>query len=106
MVIWKDISVLYRAKEHRIKKIGGKLYRAFCLSVGEVPVGNLNEITGNFEPAKMLVAAPMEPGSASASAERRVLYRKQPSSTEAADPVALSPRKCGSWRRAMRRSSS
>jgi len=49
MVIWKDISVLYRAKEFHIKRIGGKLYRAFCLSFGEVPVGNFNEISGKFE---------------------------------------------------------
>ena len=48
MVIWKDISVLYRAKELHVKKIG-KLYRAFCLSFGEVPVGSFNEITGKFE---------------------------------------------------------
>jgi len=49
MVIWKDISVLYRAKEIHIKKIGGKVHRAFCLSFGEVPVGNFNEATGKFE---------------------------------------------------------
>jgi hypothetical protein len=49
MVIWKDIPVLYRAKEIHIKKIGGKLYRALCRSFGEVPVGNFNETTGKFE---------------------------------------------------------
>lgn len=52
MTIRKDISVLYRAKEHHIKKIGGKLYHAFCLSFSEVPVGNLNDITGKFEPCE------------------------------------------------------
>ena len=50
MTIWKDTSVLYRAKETHVKKYGGRLRLAFGLFLGDLPVVNFNETTQKFEP--------------------------------------------------------
>jgi len=49
MVIWQDVPVLVREKIVHIKKIGGKVYRSFCNSYGDLPVMRFNEITNKIE---------------------------------------------------------
>jgi len=49
MVIWEDLNILVREKVIHIKKIGGKVTRSFCISLGEVPVFRFNEITRKIE---------------------------------------------------------
>lgn len=52
MVIWKSIRGLHKKKMWCIEKIKGKqkLGRRITLDLNDVPVGDINEITGQFEP--------------------------------------------------------
>jgi hypothetical protein len=49
MVIWKDVSVPVVMKEYHITKIGKRVHFSFILTVGDVPICNFNEITGQVE---------------------------------------------------------
>jgi hypothetical protein len=49
MVIWKTIGVAIRHKCLYIKKIGGRLFNAFCDDCGDIPVARINETTGKVE---------------------------------------------------------
>lgn len=50
MVIYNDVCVPIIHKIWHIHKIGKRLHRDFTKDFGDIPVGNLNEITGKFEP--------------------------------------------------------
>lgn len=49
MIIWRDIPVKIKEKQSHIKKIGGRLYNSFIVTYGDIPVVNINEITGQME---------------------------------------------------------
>ena len=47
---YNDIpNVRIKTKIPHIRKIGGKLYRGFCIDYGDIPVTTYNEITHKFE---------------------------------------------------------
>lgn len=49
MIIWRDIPVKIKEKQSHIKKVGGRLYNSFIVTYGDIPVVNINEITGQME---------------------------------------------------------
>jgi hypothetical protein len=48
ITIYRDIAVPVVAKIVHIRKIGGRLRRAFVRTWGDIPVGTLNRITGKI----------------------------------------------------------
>lgn len=49
MVIWRDIAVPIREKQHHIRKLGGRIRHAFINTFGDVPVAEINETTRKIE---------------------------------------------------------
>jgi hypothetical protein len=50
MVIWQGSPVKIYHKTAHIRWNGDKVRYAFTIDYGDIPVGNLNEITMKFEP--------------------------------------------------------
>lgn len=48
ITIYRDIAVPVVAKIVHIRKIGGRLRRAFVRTWGDLPIGTLNRITGKI----------------------------------------------------------
>ena len=46
--IYRDVAVPVVAKIAHIRKIGGRLRRAFVRTWGDIPVGTLNRLTGKI----------------------------------------------------------
>jgi hypothetical protein len=49
MVIWQDINVVIEEKQVHVRRIGGRAYRSFIRTCGDVPVVRFNAITGKAE---------------------------------------------------------
>lgn len=68
MEIAKDISVLYRAKEHHVRKPGGKLYTGFGIFLGDIPVFSIND--------KNSITSVVNNRGRAYAARKRQMYRK------------------------------
>jgi len=49
-VIWQDMPVPIINKETHVRKIGGKTYRSFIKTFGDIPIVRINLITNKWEP--------------------------------------------------------
>ena len=78
ITIYRDIAVPIVAKIVHIRKIGGRVRRAFIRDWGDIPVATLNRVTGK------LMAVDNPRGRAYA-ARNRAAYRSAKSSLNSAD---------------------
>jgi len=49
MIIWKDIPVIIKHKVAHVRKLGGRIRKSIIKDYGDIPVANINEVTGKFE---------------------------------------------------------
>jgi hypothetical protein len=74
ITIYRDIAVPVVAKIVHIRKIGGRLRRAFVRTWGDIPVGTLNRLTGKIMDVE-------NPRGRAYAARNRASYRRTPSSS-------------------------
>jgi len=74
ITIYRDIAVPVVAKIVHIRKIGGRLRRAFVRTWGDLPIGTLNRITGKIMDVE-------NPRGRAYAARNRASYRRTPSSS-------------------------
>lgn len=49
MTVYRDTPVLTKQKMIHIRKLRGRLYKSFIIDNGDIPVGQINNITGQLE---------------------------------------------------------
>ena len=49
MTVYRDTPVLTKQKMIHIRKLRGRLYNSFIIDNGDIPVGQINRITGLLE---------------------------------------------------------
>lgn len=69
MLFKRDTPVLTKQKLIHIRKLGGRVYKRFIIDNGDIPVGQLNRITGKIEPVD-------NPRGLAYAARNRLKYRK------------------------------
>lgn len=74
ITIYRDIAVPVVAKIVHIRKIGGRLRRAFVRTWGDIPVGTLNRLTGKIMDVE-------NPRGRAYAARNRAAYRRATSSS-------------------------